>query len=205
VTEQELIRQQAERWADPQTHSGAQARMERAKVRMTQLEPTVQRQVGSAQRAAHVHKRILWLREAMATVASAVAPQAACKSGCAGCCHQPVMMSLTEAQLIARETGAKLTQPAQWNREPAMQYSGQPCPFLQNSRCSIYARRPIACRGLFNMDVDALLCQIVPGAPAQVPYANLHQFNELLVHIHDNMHQAAQLADLRAFFPKGLR
>lgn len=201
----ELLRRQAERWADPETHRGAQQRMAAAKARLLKIEPQVQQKIRNMQRAPNFGKRVMWLREAVSQVAGAVAPHAACKAGCAGCCHQPVMLTLAEAQLIARESGARLAQPARWRREPAEEFTGAPCPFLVDSRCSIYAHRPVACRLLFNMDKDALQCQIVPGAATQVPYADLRQFDALLLQAHDNLHEAAKLADLRDFFPKGLR
>lgn len=199
----ELMRRQAERWDDPETHRGAQQRMDRAHVRLRQIQPQVTQQLRGMDRSPTFAKRLIWLREAVATATGAIAPHAACKPACPGCCYQPVMVTQAEAQVIARESGAKLAQPPKWRREAAVEFTGQACPFLKESRCSIYAHRPIACRLLLNMDKDALMCQIVPGSPAQVPYADLRQFNPLLLQAHDGIDEAAKMADLREFFPRG--
>lgn len=199
-----LLRQQEARWNDPATQRGAHARMERARVRLRQVQPKADVQLRGLQRAPRFRQRLLWLREAADTAGSAIAPSAACKAGCSACCYQPVMLTQAEAQVIADETGAKLAQPAQWRYEPGTEFDGQPCPFLKDRRCSIYKHRPMACRLLFNLDVDDLLCRIIPGAPTKVPYADLRQFNELLLRIHDGS-TFGHMADLRDFFPGGLR
>jgi hypothetical protein len=68
---------------------------------------------------------------------------------------------------------------------------------------------------MFNMDADELLCHRVPGALARVPYADYSQHKELYIRAHlgkvkteEQMRAALQqlrLADIREFFPNGLR
>lgn len=87
--------------------------------------------------------------------------QTACRAGCAHCCHQPATAFPFEALHIAqslqkhlspkdletlreslRKRVAGLT-----NRSVRQSIQDKsPCPFLKNSRCSIYNERPLTCR-----------------------------------------------------------
>jgi Fe-S-cluster containining protein len=211
----DLVVRQAERWNDPDTQHNARERMMQAKGRAQRNEGRLRTQLTQLARAPAIRQKIYWLRELAATFGDAVAPHAACTSGCAACCYQPVAVTLQEAEVIANETGARMQTPERWNTEAEMQYVGKACSFLQDSRCTIYKSRPMACRLMFNMDIDALLCQMVPGALSHVPYADYSDHKELYVRAHlgrvksEQEMQAAlkglQMADLRAFFPQGLR
>ena len=116
--------------------------------------------------------------------------------------------------MIARENGARLQTPTAWRTEPVRRYIGQPFSFLQDAQCTIYRSRPMACRLMFNMDADALLCQMVPGALSHVPYAEFKDQKELYVRGHlgpvksqEAMQvalEALKMADLRGFFAQGL-
>lgn len=81
-----------------------------------------------------------------------------CKKGCSACCHLPVRITREEALLIRWHLGqtrttideARLAQQAatgddlaQW---AALPKQVQRCVFLKNGACSIYDRRPMACR-----------------------------------------------------------
>jgi Fe-S-cluster containining protein len=211
----QLVARQAERWNDPKTQDDAQARLALVNVRAKANEPRLTSQLKQLEKAPAIKHKIYWLRQMAETFADAVAPQAACKDACDGCCWQPVSVTLEEAQLIARETGARMQMPSEWSTLPVMKYAGQPCPFLQDARCTIYRHRPMVCRLIFNMDADALLCQMVPGARSQAPYADHSIYKELYIRAHlgkvkdDEALQAAlkalRMADLREFFPQGLR
>ncbi len=210
----ELAARKAQRWSDPATERGAQERLALINVQAKRNEPRTRMQLTQLQKAPGIKHKIYWLRELAQTFGEAVAPHAACTDGCSGCCYQPVALTLQEAEVIARETGAQLQMPASWSTEAAMQYVGQPCPFLRDGRCSIYRQRPMVCRLIFSMDTDALLCQNVPGVRSQAPYADHSAYKELYVRAHvgrvksDEAMQAAlktlQMADLREFFPHGL-
>jgi Fe-S-cluster containining protein len=123
-------------------------------------------------------KVVAWLRKAAGTFGDALAPMAACRSGCSACCHIPVMVLASEAKVIGREIG-RVPHAVPMERRnqdpPEWRGSGHACHFLKNDRCSIYASRPIACRLLFNLDRDALLCQH-QDTPTIVPYADTRQF-----------------------------
>jgi hypothetical protein len=210
----DLVARQSERWSDPQTQRRARERMQLASAHAQRNEGRLRTQLAQLARAPAIRQKIYWLRELAATFGDAVAPQAACTSGCAACCYQPVAVTRQEAEVIANETGARLQEPARWSTEADMQHVGQPCSFLQESRCTIYRSRPLACRLMFNMDADALLCQMVPGALSHVPYADYSNQKELYVRAHlgrvrsEQELQAAlgklEMADLREFFPQGL-
>ncbi|MDQ6880696.1 MAG: YkgJ family cysteine cluster protein [Pseudomonadota bacterium] len=211
----DLVARQAARWNDPATQRGARDRVALANERAANNAGRLRIQLKQLASAPAIKQKIYWLRELAATFADAVAPHAACAGGCAACCYQPVAVTREEAEAIAKETGARLQTPAAWSTDADMQHVGQACSFLQDSRCTIYQFRPIACRLMFNMDVDALLCQMVPGALSHVPYADYSDQKELYVRAHlgrvktgEEMRAAlktVQMADLREFFPHGLR
>jgi Fe-S-cluster containining protein len=209
-----LVARQAERWNDPATQEGARQRVALAAQRAQANQPRMLGHLKQLEKAPRIQHKIFWLRQIAATFGDAVQPHAACTSGCDHCCRQPVALTLEEAQLIARETGAQLQQPANWNARGQDQYVAQPCSFLQDSRCTIYEHRPMACRLMFSMDVDALLCQRVPGALSRMPYADYSEYKELYIRAHlgrvkDEAAMAEalgklRLADIREFFPAGL-
>lgn len=163
-------------------------------------------------KAPSVTKRILWLRQAAASMETKVAPLSACKSGCASCCHIGVALTQEEAQTIARETGAWLDiqagHPPLDDHETAARslredHYGKPCTFLVSGRCSIYHSRPLACRLAFSLDDDDLLCQIHPGAEAAaVPYVGVFEHHLYAVKALGLNHA---VDDIRHWFPQGLR
>jgi uncharacterized protein len=84
----------------------------------------------------------------------------ACKKGCSNCCHQPVMLSQTEADAIGHKihrtparlkVGHVMKGHHEYGRET-------PCTFLADGACSIYEDRPFVCRNYVNSDKDSLLC-----------------------------------------------
>ena len=97
------------------------------------------------------------------TVLAAKNTGLACRQGCAHCCRQPVTVSAPEAFFIAAQirNSPDATQAVlQANRQPrvrpgAQGYSPVPCSLLDGSACSIYAARPLACRGFVSRDVNA--------------------------------------------------
>jgi Fe-S-cluster containining protein len=212
--QQALVARQAERWSDPRTQEGAQRRVALAAERARANEPRMRAHLKQLEKAPRIQHRIFWLRQIAEVFADAVQPHSACTEGCDHCCRQPVALTLEEAQVIARETGAKLQQPQSWSSEGQDKYVAQPCSFLKDSRCTIYEHRPMVCRLMFSMDVDALLCQRVPGALSRMPYADYSQYKELYIRSHvgkvKNEAEFAEalrklrLADIREFFPDGL-
>jgi hypothetical protein len=97
------------------------------------------------------------------------APAAACKAGCGWCCHQQVGVSAPEAIRIAAHIrtlpeaegaamAAAVTAAAERTKGMTTQQRARSklaCPFLgSNGACTIYAVRPLRCRGLHSIDVD---------------------------------------------------
>lgn len=143
---------------------------------------------------------ITWLRKAAGTFGGAVAPMSACKSNCSACCHVPVMLLSSEAAIIGREIGRSVQDVPQARRDqvpPTWRGKGHACKFLVNDRCSIYTSRPIACRLLFNLDRDALLCQHL-DMPAFVPYADNRMFQVKMLQAVDMENDF--VAELNDFF-----
>ena len=163
----------------------------------------------------------LW--EAVDEVGALAAPHAACRKGCSHCCHTSVLMPAQEAALIGKRIGVK---PAKvtgiTGRHDIKAGYDNPCPFLKEGACSIYASRPLACRQQFNMDSDALLCELI-GGPSKVPYLNLMDYQTALAMITAHHREGIErdprtgrmvpvtittspdVGDIREFFPKGKR
>lgn len=156
-------------------------------------------------------QRVEWLRRAAAAWAAPYEPIAACRKGCAHCCRISVAITRNEAELIGKATGrsvAKVDAPSVYeigSAAEAVEFQAKmdavlrttPCPFLLDEACSTYAHRPMACRTYFNLDDDALLCQVVPGHTVDVPHAD---YRTLLAHSF-GMQASSPIADIRDFFP----
>jgi len=168
------------------------------------------RQAGKATSGA---KKVYWLRQAAEAMAEPVFALSACRTGCSHCCNITVPISRVEAEVIARETGARLNKNAGMKMgdesadlqaivsDMSAIYYGMPCTFLNNGKCSIYESRPLACRLLLNMDDDDLLCIITPEAKVNVPRINTTE-HELLGVAALGLNQTYD--DIREWFPEGL-
>jgi Fe-S-cluster containining protein len=187
---------------------------ERAMRKISAAAPDVNtpRLIKAAQQASNASQRVIWLHRAASAWSTPLMPVAACRQGCAHCCHIPVTISSIEADLIGRRVGHRPARPAQSvqlqefedleDAVPALEAISasrepSPCPFLLDGACSVYDVRPMACRLLVNLDDDDLLCRLVPGQAIPVPYANSQQLKGLFV----LAQLAAPLADIRDFFP----
>lgn len=182
------------------------------KVRTVQPSREAEQLVRAAQKASTASQRVVWLQRAASAWAKPIEKVAACRKGCAHCCHISVTISGVEAATIGRHVGVKPAQPDKAVHLQSLQDMQQalsevqtisartessPCPFLVDNACSIYEARPMACRLLLNLDDDELLCKLIPGQAVPVPYANSDQLKTLYL-----MAQVASpLADIREFFP----
>lgn len=145
-------------------------------------------------------QRVVWLLQAADSFAKVYEGISACTSGCNHCCRGPVLISRTEAAAISATTKAPIKKHPVDREEGA--FIGVACTFLgDDGRCSIYEARPPVCRYHFNLDVDDLLCRVVPGAKIPVPSADSRglQLTRLQVGIDDDWY------DIREWFPRGRR
>lgn len=125
----------------------------------------------------------------------------ACTRGCAHCCHIAVAVPSPEAELIGQLIGRPPAAVESRSDFTGFDYGyHNPCTFLKNNECSIYAHRPLACRIQFSVDVDNLLCRLTPPNSVSVPYFDNTSLNMALVQV---CMQTARpkLADIREYFP----
>lgn len=147
-----------------------------------------------AMKAGTASQRVMWIRRAADVMAEGYGPVSACRDGCAHCCHIPVKIRQAEAQALGKAIGRKPVPPAQHGPEPAHQ---EPCSFLQDGSCNIYADRPAVCRYHMNMDIDDLLCRPVTGVGVPVPYLDVRP----LVMTRVATGGRTAYADIRQWFP----
>lgn len=146
--------------------------------------------------------KVVLLRQLADGVVKASSGIAPCKKGCNHCCKMATLVSVQEAEVIARETGAKLTMPARFNQfggELQEKYEGVACTFLTEQGCSIYAQRPYACRVHVSVDADNLLCEIVPGVKIRSPNLNAASYDTAFVKAFGGA-LTMKYADIREFF-----
>ncbi|MGX9960564.1 YkgJ family cysteine cluster protein [Xanthomonas euvesicatoria] len=165
-----------------------------------------------ASKTSRPRKRIKILLRAASMWGDQIAPMTPCRSSCSACCHIPVVVSQSEAQLLADASGRELKVPpfgvaatvaslmsdgaAAAMRNPDA-YVGVPCPFLTEGNCSVYEVRPLACRTHFSLAEDDLLCHVVPGHPVDVPQPDARL---LRASFFSMMEPDEAIADLRDFF-----
>lgn len=105
----------------------------------------------------------------------------ACRKGCSHCCSQMVVVTAPEAFYVAREI-RKRPEMAEAVREVATQTATLTlderlgrnifCPMLKDAICSIYATRPLGCRGFVSTNLDACLAAFVRGETPDIPMPN---------------------------------
>lgn len=140
--------------------------------------------------------------------AKIVGKYSACVEGCSACCHQAITITEPEAALIGKTIGRApaLVPPVTRDQfmsgeirdrrlEEVKQYTGKPCPFLVNDRCSVYAVRPVICRLHHSMHSDNSLCQ--HDEVHEVPAIDFRALEGAFV----ITQQSYTAADIRDFFP----
>lgn len=166
-----------------------------------------------AARAREGRQKARWMHQAASAWAASIEGVAACRMGCAHCCRIPVGILTSEAKLLAAASGRKFREPGReasisvgqaaalegmFQGPDESKYDGVPCPFLVEGSCSVYEQRPMICRLHLNLDDDDLLCRVIPGVPALVPYANKIGILAACLSV---MPREDRMADIREFFP----
>ena len=118
----------------------------------------------------------------------ALRPHVACESGCSACCHMNTLIYEHEAKRLAEVSGRRMAtlpyRPLDVVLAEGKKYNLQPCPFLVNSRCSVYEDRPLVCRVHHSLSDSALDCNpfVSSGRPpmynpdiAEVPYRLINE------------------------------
>jgi Fe-S-cluster containining protein len=109
--------------------------------------------------------------EAIGIVQSEYRPHLDCREGCSYCCQKPgVLVTIPEILRILDTVRATCDDDAMLElRQRANAYAGAidghdfnestnasvPCPLLEDGRCTVYAVRPLVCRGYNSTRVDA--------------------------------------------------
>ena len=127
-------------------------------------------------------------------------PYVACRRGCADCCRMNVEVTSVEAARIAAGTGRPVRPLTQSKAHAPTEFAGQPCPFLVDNACSIYALRPYVCRHHASFDVDAHWCDPQRMSTVTVPILELSGAKQAMYEV---LRQAKRpvMADIRDFFP----
>ena len=161
-----------------------------------------------------VAMRMRGLYKVAGEITDLAAPHSVCKRGCSACCHMATLVSLPEAEMIAKAVGVKMRMPKRWpffsprtgaamdardDFAASFHAESKPCTFLVNNECSIYEHRPLACRIHLNMGANAEPCQM--DAARETAMLNLHSLDDAYAMIG----RTTQLQDIREYFPHGAR
>jgi Fe-S-cluster containining protein len=179
----------------------AQAQADQASQALEPLLPHLRQELRAVQSPSLAPRAAMRrLRTLASEWGAVIAPLSACRSGCAHCCHIPLHISSLEAECIGSEI-ARTPAAAPKKLKPIAASYANPCPFLVESKCSIYESRPLVCRTHFNMDSDDLLCRLVDGTTIPVPYADARS----LQLTYWKISHKGRIADIRSFFPVAAR
>lgn len=131
---------------------------------------------------------------------AAARPFVACSNGCSACCHMNVMISETEAQMIAKETGRSPAPLLHSRRHGLAEFSGEPCPFLRESVCSIYEQRPFACRQHLSFHTSDYWCRPEHSNEREMPLVRFSAAEQAYFAV-TGFGARGVFADIRDFFP----
>jgi len=124
----------------------------------------------------------------------------ACAKGCSACCHMNVTISDLEARTIAEATGRGHQKLTRSREHDSGRFTGVPCPFLENSACSIYSLRPFACRKHVSFHTSDYWCQPQRSHERELPLVRFAGAEEAYFSV-TGWQDRGIIADIRDFFP----
>lgn len=124
----------------------------------------------------------------------------ACQHGCSACCHMNVTISVIEAKQIETATGRVRAALSSSPTHTLGEFSGRPCPFLEDYSCSIYQVRPFACRKHVSFDTTSFWCQPERSHVKEMPMIGFSGVEEAYSDV-SGRHRHGLFADIRDFFP----
>ena len=150
--------------------------------------------------------------QAIATAVEQMPPSrpAACCQGCAWCCHKVVGTAAPEILRIAywlrqclsaedlqalRERVARVDEQRKALKHDPWAAARLPCPLLKGQRCSVYALRPLTCRGYNSSDAGACERSVTVRGRVEVPIYDPQ--NRLATFVLDGMRAGLAEAGLR--------
>jgi Fe-S-cluster containining protein len=125
----------------------------------------------------------------------------ACGKGCSACCRMNVQISNLEAKQISQTIGRQAAARHVSTVHSPSKFMGQPCPFLVDDSCSIYANRPLACRKHVSFHSTPEWCEPEHALKSTVPGVGFSGLDQALFET-SNRAGKAVFADIRDFFPQ---
>ena len=102
-----------------------------------------------------------------------LAPLTPCRKGCHHCCSMVTLVYRFEAVGLAEVTGRKMRELPFRSHQQVINLHRlqplQPCPFMVEGGCSVYADRPLICRLHHSLANDAESCRPLPSGQTQAP------------------------------------
>ena len=179
----------------------------------------------AARDARGARKKLFWLQKAADLLGKAAEASevAACRRGCAHCCHISVQITEIEASLISKHSGKPVsTNPAdgvrlleglaseeggEWlmraQQDSVSAHTGVACPFLgPGNDCTVYEVRPLACRLHLSLSDDDVPCRL-SGSEGGETGAEVLYVNTMARKVNDAVILGVdqKVADIRDWFP----
>jgi Fe-S-cluster containining protein len=148
---------------------------------------------------AAAHTKLSKVYRLIDELGGAAASFVACKAGCAACCHMNVTVSALEAKQITAATGRRASQIDVTRSHDLAEFDGVPCPFLLDSKCSIYEVRPFACRRHVSFDTNAYWCEPGRSREHQMPMVGFDGLEAAFFDV-TRRREGGVFADIRDFF-----